>query len=291
MTGKDRNHDYRHDDHDKDRLAQLYREQGDIEPGPGVDQRIRAKARGKARSPSLPRPARWLGGAAVAASLVVVVSIVTNIEPPEAELPSTESTRTNAEAGAGEPDDLETEDAALSAPEAPSPSAEASELAAPQADLADRADSAGFASRPAGDAQRRAEPEALEERAVSNDSAPPPDTDTMLQRRTRWSADDEAAQTARQQFQALGELEAPAASDSREIERLELPPESGFGLSDEEAADARRSLWLIEQMISIGNAERARARIDAFRERFPEREVPTELLAQLREVERRAVPD
>jgi hypothetical protein len=80
MTGK-----RGHQDRDEERLALLYREQGDREPGPGVDQRIRARARSRVRSSSAPRPAHWLGGAAVAASLFVVVSIATRIEPPRPE--------------------------------------------------------------------------------------------------------------------------------------------------------------------------------------------------------------
>jgi hypothetical protein len=70
---------------DAERLQRIYREQGDREPGPGVDQRIRARARSRVRSSSAPRPAHWLGGAAVAASLFVVVSIATRIEPPRPE--------------------------------------------------------------------------------------------------------------------------------------------------------------------------------------------------------------
>lgn len=75
MTGKER-------DNETDRLARLYREQSDIEPGPGVDQRIRAQAREEVRPGRLPRPAQWLGGAAAAASLFVVVAVVTDVQPP-----------------------------------------------------------------------------------------------------------------------------------------------------------------------------------------------------------------
>lgn len=271
MTAKER-----HDD--EERLTRLYREQGDIEPGPGVDQRIRAKARSEIRPSSLPRPAHWLGGVAVAASLFVVVSIVTNIQPPEAQLPVSESTRTTAEPGAGARQAPKAEAPAPRAPEARGPRSEAAGLAAPREDAADSAD---FASGLASDAQLRAEPEALQERATANDSAPPPDTDSMLQRRTRWSAGDDAAQIAREHYQAVGELDAAARGEAQASKRLELADQSVFESSDEAADEAERSLWLIRQLLSIGNVERAQAELDEFRQRFPEREVPKGIMAEL----------
>ncbi|WP_376691488.1 hypothetical protein [Wenzhouxiangella sp. EGI_FJ10409] len=281
MTGKEP-----HKDHD--RLARLYREQGDIEPGPGVDQRIRARAKADTRLSGLPRPAHWLGGVAVAASLFVVVSIVTNIQPPEAELPATQSTPTNAEesapdaeapeAGSAESDDFAprtlgdvAQRAARQAPERQGELEEVAERAKPEA-LAEQA-----------------EPQAREERSGPDSSALA--SDSMLQRRTRWSAADNAAETAREQYRAVGELGASAEGDGRMRAPLEPTVGSDFDLAEEGAADAERSLWLIGQLISIGNVERARARLEDFRERYPEQEIPQDLLDRLERLETDARDD
>lgn len=295
MTGKEPNKD-------NDRLARLYREQGDIEPGPGVDQRIRARAKADTRLSGLPRPAHWLGGVAVAASLFVVVSIVTNIQPPEAELPATQSTRTNTEERAPEAE----------APEAEAPEAGATESAdfAPltSGDVGPRAEPRAPEQRAEAEAlERQAEPEALAEKdepealegqaepeTLAERARPPassPASDTMLQRRTRWSAADDAAATAREQYRAVGEFDGSVEGDAQVRAPMESTVESEFDLADEEAADAERSLWLIGQLISIGNVERARARMEDFRERYPEQGVPEQLIEELEKLESSVDPD
>lgn len=281
MTGKDRNHD------EHDQLARLYREQGNAEPGPGVDQRIRAKARAEVRSSSTPRPAHWLSGVAVAASLFVVVSIVTHIEPPEAELPVSEPARTSADAGARPRQAPEPPAPAPRAPRTRDRRAEASELTAPREDAARSAD---FASALAGDAERRAERERPQSRAALNQSAPVPDTDTMLQRRTRWAAGDEAAQAAGEHYESLG---ASRQAEQGEVASRELRPatEQAMGLLAQETVRAQRALWLIERLISVGNAERARAELDAFRSRYPEQAIPQDLIEKLDRLEIGASPD
>lgn len=276
---------------DNDRLARLYREQGEVEPGPGVDQRIRARAKADTRLSRLPRPAHWLGGAAVAASLFVVVSIVTNIEPPEAELPARQTARTNATESAPEVDAPEV-GASESADFAPRTSDDIEQRAEPRApeqraepEVRERqAEPEALAEKAEPEAlEEQAEPEVLRESSGSDSSTPA--SDTMLQRRTRWSAADSAAETAREQYQAVGEFGASAEDDERMRAPMEPTVESEFDLADEEAADAQRSLWLIGQLISIGNAERARARMEDFRERYPEQELPQDLLDRLERLE------
>lgn len=281
MTGKEP-----HKDHD--RLTRLYREQGDIEPGPGVDQRIRARAKADTRLSGLPRPAHWLGGVAVAASLFVVVSIVTNIQPPEAELPSGESTRTSADESAPDAEAPEV-GSAESNDFAPRTLSDVEQRAARQAperhgeleEVADRAKPEALAEQ--------AEPQAREERSGPDSSALA--SDSMLQRRTRWSAADNAAETAREQYRAVGELGASAEGDGRMRAPIEPIVQAEFDPADEQAADAERSLWLIGQLISIGNVERARTRLENFRERYPEQEIPQDLLDRLERLETDARDD
>lgn len=269
MTGKERHHD-----HDEERLAQLYREQGDIEPGPGVDQGIRARARDEAQSSSLPRPAKWLGGAAVAASLIVVVAVVTSIEHPEAEHPGGQSTRSDA--GKTEAAELETLQA-----DAPEPAAR--EAAAPA--------SADVASRSPAEDRHGEEAGPLEEDAESKEASPPPDTDTMLQRRTRWDAEDNARRIAGEHFRALGEPRDPEEGGPEADQPVGLTAEVESAEANARAADRKRSLWLMEQLIAIGNAERARAEMADYRERYPDEELPQRTLDQFEQLESSADPD
>ena len=249
MTGRER-----HDE--QERLAQLYREQGDIEPGPGVDQRIRARARADTRLSGAPRPAHWLGGVAVAASLFVVVSIITNIEPPEAELPATGTNRTSGSSEAADIERVESPDA--------------------------------MPARQRGSGEQ-AEAEKGMDRAMPMLSAPPPEP--LMERRVRDSAADDAERTAREQYQSLG------ASRQAESDRVQVPEmpdaaaKAGLELLDEGATGAQRALWLIDRFISIGNAERARAEVEAFRERYPAREIPQQVLSDLEQLESSADPD
>ncbi|MDZ7790654.1 MAG: hypothetical protein U5L08_09215 [Xanthomonadales bacterium] len=241
----------RHDE--QERLARLYREQGDIEPGPGVDQRIRARARADTRLSGAPRPAHWLGGVALAASLFVVVSIVTNIEPPEAELPATELNRAGGSSEAADIERLESPDA--------------------------------MPARQRGRGEQ-AEAEMGMDRAMPMLSAPPPEP--LMERRVRDSAADDAERTAREQYQSLG------ASRQAESDRVQLPEmpdataKAELEILDERAAGAQRALWLIDRFISIGNAERARAEVQAFRERYPGQEVPRTLLKRLEALDAQA---
>jgi len=232
MTGKELNKE-------DDCLARLYREQGDIEPGPDVDQRIRARAKADTRLSRLPPPAHWLGGVAVAASLFVVVSIVTNIQPPEAELPP-----------------------------------------APHAPVAD--DVAGSATGPAVEAEPRA-PAAKADRTGEDDFDSAPLQRLQLRERSQEEGRSAELESA--------EPESRAESDISTGERVLLDPE--LGLSDrietrplsESMSDVEGRLWLIEQFIAIGNAERARAEINEFRERYPEREIPARTVAALERLE------
>ena len=57
-------------------LDQLYTAGRDIEPEPGLDRIIRARAEQAAGSPRSHRAARWLGGLGTAAALVLAVGVV-----------------------------------------------------------------------------------------------------------------------------------------------------------------------------------------------------------------------
>jgi hypothetical protein len=248
MTGKER-----HQDHDAKRLAQLYREQGDIEPGPGVDQRIRERARNEARPASLPRPAHWLGGVAVAASLFVVVSVVTNIQPPEAELPASETDRAS-----GQSESVET----------------------------DRSEASDFMPERQRQSKRGVLAEPAMERAAPTLSAPLPEP--QVERRARESAADDAERTAREKNESLG---ASRQADSRRAdtrEMLQPAEEAELGLLEQEMTDAQRQLWLIERFLSVGNVAGARAEIEAFRRQHPDEEVPQRLVDRLENLEAEA---
>ena len=270
----------RHDE--QERLARLYREQGDIEPGPGVDLRIRARARADTRLSGAPRPAHWLGGVAVAASLFVVVSIVTNLQPPEAELPASGSTRTNAEGSApdaGAPEMRSTESgdfarqtlgdveqrAARQVPERQSELEGIAEQARPEA-LAEQA-----------------EPDAFEERSGPDASASA--SDTMLKRRTRWSAADNAAETAREQYESLGSSRQSEKDRAEARELLQSTDSAELEMFGEDVARSQRALWLIDRLISVGNAERARVEAERFRDEHPGQKIPKRLLDRLEKLE------
>jgi hypothetical protein len=238
MTGKDR-------PHDEAELTRLYRAQGDAEPDAGLDWRIRARARHAVRPSGLPRPAHWLGGLAVAASLFVVISIVTQVPPPQVELPTPSEESSQAPARLDE--------RAVVAEPAPRPESRAVEA-------------------------RRREPEAAAERASADAFAPAPPPELARQ---RPPADDQAQAGA---FSLSDRPSAEAEFDLDTDAPIPLNPELGFE-PDEKAEpldrvelEVERRLWLIERLISVGNAERARREIEAFRERFPEREMPAELL-------------
>lgn len=245
MTGKER-----HDEYHEQRLARLYREQGDIEPGPGVDQRIRAHARDKAHPARVPRPAQWLGGAAVAASLFIVVSVVVNIDPPRPDLPQSDI---QAESGS-----------------------------APMRD-ADRSEASSFSAEPSRLSVDEAEPPAVLERAAPMLSAPA--SAPVMQRRERQSAADDAARTAQEQYEALGASGQNEAGRADAREMLRPGEEAEREVLAEGLTGPEASLWLIERLISVGNAERARAEVEAFRESYPEREIPPRLLSRLEELE------
>lgn len=239
MTGK-------HRQHDEERLARLYREQGDIEPGSGVDQRILTRARDKVRPGRLPRPAHWLGGAAVAASLLVAVSIVINLEPPQPEWP---------------PGELERQ-------------------AEPARDEAgDRTESSAFSAARSRGSQEVPAAEPAMDQIMQSFSRPP--EEATADHRPAESVAEEVGRTAREQYESLGASRPPGQSleEARDL----LPPvgEVESGLLDDESAEANRVLWLIDRLITVGNVQRARVEIDRFTTRFPEREIPPELLAEL----------
>lgn len=237
MTGKERHHD-----HDDDRLARLYREQGDIEPGPGVDQRIQAQAREEARPGRLPRPAHWLGGAAAAASLLVVVAVVTNMQPP----------------GAGPPGN-EPDKAGDSMP---------------------AAESSAFSAGEPSDDDRQ--PELRSRRAPVAAQAPQSTQADEEEVRPRISSGHERP-GASEVFQQMSET-GPSPRDELEDELGPIPRPRLDEMQDR-SADVDRALWLIERLISVDNAERARAEVETLREQSPGQEIPRHLLRQLEELE------
>lgn len=74
-----------HQPHNPDakELEALYRSGRDIEPEPGLDRIIRARAEQAARQGKPQRPARWLGGLATAAALVLAIGVALQQSPPE----------------------------------------------------------------------------------------------------------------------------------------------------------------------------------------------------------------
>ncbi|NBB92326.1 MAG: hypothetical protein GVY32_04060 [Gammaproteobacteria bacterium] len=245
MTGKERHHQP-----DDERLAQLYGEQGDIEPGPGIDQRIRARARDAAPSSRLPRPASWLGGVAVAASLVVVVAIVVDTEPPGRGMPEAE-------------------------PVTPSQSM-------PSGD-ADRAGASAFSASETEAAGQDAVAEPAMEQAIPSPAVPSPSP--PMERRARDSAADDAARTAREQYEALGSLRQTDTDGAEARELLRTTEQAGLDQRDDQSVAAERALWLIERLIDVGNTEQARARFESFRDEYPGHEIPPALLDRLEALE------
>jgi len=112
-----------------------------------------------------------------------------------------------------------------------------------------------------------------------------------MERRVRDSAADDAERTAREHYQSLG-ASRQAESDRPQVPEMpEAAAKAELEILDEKAAGAKRVLWLIDRFISIGNAERARAEVEAFRERYPDREVPQQVLSDLEQLESAADPD
>ncbi|RFF31170.1 hypothetical protein [Wenzhouxiangella sediminis] len=283
MTGKDRHHDHRNHDGDQERLAQLYREQGDIEPGPGVDQRIRAKAHDEVRPSSLPRPAHWLGGAAVAASLFVVVSIVVNMEPPQAEFPMTEPERQGSPQPAAESD--RTGDSGINAARSDRPFPERAafrerpipvrpESPPPSLDVLERRARATSADTAQGESERAASPSAgspaAEEKAGEDE----------VRFNFSTGQDGPGASELLEEWSEAG----PAPDDALEQTPLESA-EPRLEEMQRRTADAERALWLIDQLIAVGNAERARAEMEDFRERYSGQEIPAATIERLEALE------
>lgn len=231
---------------DRQRLEALYREHGEAEPDAGIDWRIRAQAHREARRSSLPRPAHWLGGAALAASLFVVVSVVTQMEPPLPEFPETSRPQT--------------EPAASRDP------------AAPAADRESRA--------PAEAARQRSAP-AMRDRAADDAFTPAPPAASLLA---------EPAAEAEKSSGRLLEEGKDRTLDRLEQARVPLDPELGFSEAkalpeSSSVEEIDRRLWLIEQFITLGDAERARLEVEAFRERYPDHDIPRSLLRALEALE------
>lgn len=212
-------------DNEPGRLERLYREQADIEPGPGIDQQIRARARDEARPARLPRPAQWLGGVAVAASLFVVVAVVTDLRSPGPELPG--------------------EDRGTPADSAP-------------AARAGRAESSAFST------------------------GQPIDGKSQLDLRSRREP---AAPQAAQLSSGQAESAVKPSPHNELDEGLGPIPRPRLDQMQERSRDVDQALWLIERLISTGNAERARAEVERLRELHPGQEIPPDLLKQLEELE------
>lgn len=146
-----------------------------------------------------------------------------------------------------------------------------------------RASEAGLSSTESGRTNAAA-PAAREDEGEKERDLPPP-SEKMLQRKTRWSAQDNAARTAKEHFRALGNPREADKAGSQAEPLVVLPIETGADGAHARASKPELGLWLIGQLISIGNAERARTRIETFRERFPDREIPPQLMIRLEDLE------
>jgi hypothetical protein len=222
---------------DRQRLEALYREHGETEPDAGLDWRIRARAHREARSGRLPRPGHWLGGAAVAASLFVVVSVVMRMEPPQG----------------GSPD-------AVPLQREPSPGAEDS-LPAPRrresSEQSVRQLAPARSDRAAADAFEPAPPPALFSRAESAGESERASDELLEEERART-----LERLAADRVPLDPELGFP---DGR------IVPETGPQM------EVEQRLWLIEQYLSVGNEARAREELERFRVDFPQANVPKSL--------------
>lgn len=146
-----------------------------------------------------------------------------------------------------------------------------------------RASEAGLSSTESGRTNAAA-PAAREDEREEERDLPPP-SEKMLQRKTRWSAQDNAARTAKEHFRALGNPREADEAGSQAKPLVVLPIETGADGANARASKPELGLWLIGQLISIGNTERARTKIEAFRERFPDREIPPQLMTRLEDLE------
>lgn len=146
-----------------------------------------------------------------------------------------------------------------------------------------RASEAGLSSTESGRTNAATPVDREEEREDERDLPPP--SEKMLQRKARWSAQDNAARTAQEHFRGLGDPGESDEAGARAEPLMVLPIETGAGDANARASKPELGLWLIGQLISIGNAERARAKIETFRERFPNREIPPQLMTRLEELE------
>lgn len=63
-------------------LEALYREAGDVEPRPGLDRMIRARAEEASRNRHVSRRLPWLGGLATASVAIVAIAVVMQQTPP-----------------------------------------------------------------------------------------------------------------------------------------------------------------------------------------------------------------
>jgi len=83
-------------------LDELYREAGDVQPDPGIDRMIRARAE-QAAERSQPRRTMWLGGLATASVAAVVLALTLRQAPgPESATPQTPSPDADSEASFGD---------------------------------------------------------------------------------------------------------------------------------------------------------------------------------------------
>lgn len=136
-------------DNSKSELEAIYRADRDVEPDPGLDRMIRARAEQASRNRRIWRPPVWVGGLATASVMIAVVTVV--MQQPDAPSASREAAPTMIES-AVEPS-AEAENFASPSPSSPQPAARsAAEPATEAAAGADR-----LRARPMADQQRASE--------------------------------------------------------------------------------------------------------------------------------------
>jgi hypothetical protein len=226
----------------RQRLEALYREQGEAEPDAGLDWRIRARAHREARSGRLPRPGHWLGGAAVAASLFVVVSVVTHTEPPQGAAPETAPRQSD------------------SAVQDMAPASAARQGVSPGTEVEQ--------TKPAG--SERAAPNAFE-------PAPPPAVLSRAEpaRNAERSSSDLIEEERARTLERLAEDRVPLDPELG-FPDARVQPDAA------RAENVQRRLWLIEQYLAVGDLSRAQAELERFRTEYPDASVPERLADALR---------
>ena len=266
--------------------ALLPRPHGRVEPGPELDARILAAA----RAATQPQPAngprrRWIGTAALAASLVLAVGLAWQMRaPPAADAPVQATDAASADPAA----------TPMQAFEAP-PASPALEVAPPEHVVAQTRRAAATVA-----ATHAAAPPAAADTAAVAPPPPPAPAAPAAASVAGIAAMPQAAEAARAQPQAQAKAGAgdPIRERAAASANAAAPARDQAGNAAAETADglgiddpgedvppatadspAVRDAWLrrIGELLAEGKADDAKASLAEFRRRYPEATLPPEL--------------